>query len=236
MSQQNIQPLSKNVHGQIKLKNPQNFSYVSGQHLAPVVVQEFARAASEFPIVFVKNTETGDFQVVALFGVKPGENLYTQTEKWDGSYVPAALTHYPLALVPESKDSDKLIIVIATENDMVNEDEGEALFQESGEETEYLARRKQALGKYFENSQMTRMFVKELAERELLMEQNLEIKAKDEKIQLSGIYVVNEKKLAELSDEDFLDMRKRGMLAPIYSHLNSLHQINRLAQKKASLN
>lgn len=232
---QNIQPLNKTAHANTKLKTQSNFNHASGQHLAPVVVHEFSRAGAEFPVVFVKNGESGAFQAVALFGVKPGENLYTETERWEGTYAPASVTHFPLALVPEGKDSDKFMVVIATENDVVNEEEGVALFDENGEESEFLARRKEALGTYFEHAHITRAFTEVLVEKDLLTQQNMEIDFKGEKIQINGLYLVDEKKLNELSDEDFLLLRKRGFLAPIYAHLNSMHQVHRLVQKKASL-
>ena len=198
-------------------------------------MHEFSRAGAEFPICFVKNAETGTFQAVALFGVKPGENLYTETERWEGTYAPASVTHFPLALVPDGKEQDKFMVVIATENDLVNEDEGSALFDEEGKETEYLARRKDALGKYFEHSHMTKMFTETLVAKDLLVQQNLEVTVKGSKIQINGIFLVDEKKLNELSDEDYLDLRKRGLIGPIYAHLNSMHQIHRLVAKKAAL-
>ena len=232
---QNIQPLNKNIHGKIKIKQQSNFAHIKGQHLAPVVVHEFSRAGSEFPVCFVKNSESGSFQPVALFGVKPGENAYTETERWEGTYVPAVVTHFPLALVPDGKEEDKFMVVIATESDVVNEEDGAALFDENGDETEFLARRKEALGKYLEHTHMTKMFTEVLVEKDLLVQQNLEITVKEEKIQINGLYLVDEKKLNELSDEDYLDLRKRGLIGPIYAHLNSMHQINRLVTKKAAL-
>ncbi|TRX55674.1 SapC family protein [Thalassomonas sp. M1454] len=235
MSQQNIQPLNKTAHANTKIKALKNFEHAAGQHLAPVVVHEFSRAAAEFPVVFVKNAETGVYQAVALFGVKPGENLYTATEKWEGTYAPASVTQFPLALVPESAENDKFMVVIATETAVVNEEEGNALFDENGEETEYLAKRKEALGTYYEHAHITRAFTKELADKDLLVQQNLDINVGEEKIGINGIYLVDEKKLNELSDEDYLALRKRGFLAPIYAHLNSMHQMHRLIQKKAAL-
>ncbi|WNC71065.1 SapC family protein [Thalassotalea psychrophila] len=235
MSQQNIQPLNKTAHAKTKIKSQANFAHAKGQHLAPVVVHEFSRASAEFPVVFVKNTETGTFQSVVLFGVKPGENLYTETDTWEGTYAPAAVTNFPLALVPENNESDKFMVVIATDNAVVNEEEGNALFEENGEESEYLTRRKEALGKYFEHSHITQAFTKELADRDLLIQQNLEIAANGEKIQINGLYLVDEKKLNELSDEDYIALRKRGFLAPIYAHLNSMHQMHRLVKKKVAL-
>lgn len=235
MSQQNIQPLNKTAHAKTKIKAQKNFLHASSQHLAPVVVHEFARASAEFPVVFVKNSDSDTFQPVALFGVKPGENLYTATENWEGIYAPAAVTNFPLSLVPETKDSDKFMVVIATDNVVVNEDEGVALFEDNGEESEYLANRKEALSKYFEHAHITQAFTQELAAKDLLVQQNLELSIGSEKIQINGLYLVDEKKLNELSDEDFSVLRKRGFLAPIYAQLNSMHQLHRLVKKKAAL-
>ncbi|WOH37760.1 SapC family protein [Thalassotalea fonticola] len=235
MSQQNIQPLNKTAHAKTKVKAQKNFLHVSSQHMAPVVVHEFSRASAEFPVVFVKNSESESFQPVALFGVKPGENLYTVTESWEGTYAPASVTNFPLALVPETKDANNFMVVIATDNAVVNEDEGNALFEDNGDESEYLTRRKEALGKYFEHAQITQAFTKELVERDLLTQQNLELTLGSEKIQINGLYLVDEKKLNELSDEDYTALRKRGFLAPIYAHLNSMHQLHRLVKKKVTL-
>ncbi|WP_394172505.1 SapC family protein [Thalassotalea litorea] len=233
MSQQNVQPLNKNVHGNTKIKAQKNFKQVESQHLVPLVVHEFSRASAEFPVVFVKNSENGTFQPVALFGLKPGENLYTASESWGGTYVPACITHFPMALVPESKDSDNYMVIIATDNDVVNEEEGQSLFEENGDETEYLAKRKEAMASYLEHAHITRMFTKELADKDLLVQQNLEIDLNGEKIAINGLYLVNEKKLNELSDEEYLELRKRGFMSPIFAHLNSMHQVHRLVQKKA---
>ncbi|KGK00998.1 SapC family protein [Thalassotalea sp. ND16A] len=235
MSQQNIQALNKTAHAKTKIKTQSNFPHAAAQHLAPLVVHEFSRAAAEFPVVFVKTGDTDKFQPVALFGIKPGENLYTATEKWEGTYAPASVTQFPFALIPENKDAENLMVVIATDNAIVNEEEGNALFEDNGDESEYLTRRKDALGKYFEHSHITKGFTQTLAEKGLLMQQNLDITANGEKIQINGLYLVNEQKLNELSDEDYLDLRKRGFLAPIYAHLNSIHQINRLVKKKVAL-
>ncbi|MEW6998016.1 SapC family protein [Colwelliaceae bacterium BS250] len=232
---QNIQPLNKSVHANTKIKVQKNFPHTASQHLAPVVVHEFSRASAEFPVVFVKNSESGTFQPVALFGVKPSENLYTQTETWEGTYAPASITQFPLALVPEAENSDKFMVVIATETSVVNEDEGNALFDDTGAETEYLSRRKEGMGKYIEHVHITQAFTKELVDKDLLIQQNLEIDANGEKININGIYLVSEEKLNGLSDDDYLNLRKRGYIAPIYAHLNSMNQVRRLVQKKVAL-
>ncbi len=44
---------------------------------------------------------------------------------------------------------------------------------------------------------------------------------------------MNEKKFNEMSDESFIELRKRGILPLIYAHLMSLSQITRLVQLEA---
>ncbi len=46
-----------------------------------------------------------------------------------------------------------------------------------------------------------------------------------------GIYIVDEKKLNSLSDEQLLDLIKRGLMPAIYAHLMSLQQVQRLGER-----
>ena len=76
--------------------------------------------------------------------------------------------------------------------------------------------------------------MKLLAELDLLAERSLNIDMDDQKINLTGIYFIDEKKLGELSDEKFLDLKKRGFLPVIYAHLMSLNQMRRLGRYRSS--
>jgi hypothetical protein len=49
---------------------------------------------------------------------------------------------------------------------------------------------------------------------------------------IAGCHVVNEERLGKASDETFLEMRRRGYLPAIYSHLVSLAQLERLLMLK----
>ena len=228
-----IKPLHNVEHKDTKIKNGFNADIVKGQHLVPIVAHEFPRIATELPIVFVKNNETGEFQPVAMLGLEPGENLFVQDDKWQGSYLPHALTRYPLVLSKNPEDENQLFVGINESSDLVSKEEGNALFDDKGEETDYLKRRKEGLISFVEFSQVTAAFTKYLADKELLVAQTLTLEIKGEKRDINGIYLIDEKKLNELSDEEFLDLRKRGYLAPIYAFLTSMPQVNRLARLKA---
>ncbi|NMR25261.1 MULTISPECIES: SapC family protein [unclassified Pseudoalteromonas] len=231
MAEQQVQPLHNEKHANTKIQNGINVEFLKTQHLVPVVAHEFARVANEFPMSFVKNNETGQFQAVAMFGLEPGENLFVQDGKWTASFAPMATTRYPLGLVKHPEE-DQYGIVIDEASPLVGDAEGNALF-ENGEETDYLKRRKEALVSFIEFSHVTEAFTKYLADKELLVAQTLTVDIKGEKKDINGIYLIDEKKLNELSDEAFLELRKRGYLAPIYSFLTSTHQVARLARLKA---
>ena len=75
---------------------------MKSQHLVPVVAHEFARIANEFPMAFVKNNESGQFQAVEIFGLEQ-ENLFIEDDKWTTAFTPIAMTRYPLGLVKHLK-------------------------------------------------------------------------------------------------------------------------------------
>jgi len=228
-----IRTLSYENHHQIKIKDSNDYQHAKDQQVVPLIVHEFSRASAEMPIVFVKNADTGEFQAVALLGLSQHENLFYSADKWLSPYLPALITHHPFALMPTQNDENQLQMVLKEDSHLVSKTDGEALFDNKGNETEYLTKRKNALGHYFENNHITRAFTKALSDSSLLSQQNLSLDLNGEKIAINGIYLVDEKALNTLSDEDFLELRKKGFLAPIYSHFSSLHQLSRLAQLKS---
>ncbi|MBY5992647.1 SapC family protein [Ferrimonas balearica] len=228
----NIVPLQKEKHAKVTIKDDPGFAHVKEQHIVPVVVHEFVRASNEFPIVFVKNTETGQFRAVAMLGLKPGENYYSAESGWKGTYIPAAVTHYPLALVPDLQNQDQLMVALFDNSDRIGEGDGQALFELNGDPSAYLQQKKESLGRFIESEQVTQGFIALMNDLELLDARTLSLKIDDEEYNIGGIYMVNEQKLNELPDNKFADLRKRGFLPLIYAHLTSLHQVNRLADKK----
>ncbi|MCG9696001.1 SapC family protein [Shewanella sp. Isolate11] len=214
-------------HGQFKLK-PANFSHVAEQHILPISLHEFAAAATDSPIVFVKNSETGEFQPVMILGLEPGQNLKQKEGKWLGSYLPNILKDYPLTIVINPAEQEKVWIGVREDSPQVSNDEGEALFN-GMEETEFLTQRKNSLIQHFEEDQATKAIMRYFADNELLVSQSLTVRVDGEVRTINGIYLIDEAKLNQMDDEAYLGLRKRGLIGPIYSHLTSLHQINRLA-------
>lgn len=214
-------------HADIKIIDG-DYSHLAQQHILPIALHEFAKAAVEHPILFVKNAETGEFQSVVMLGLKPEQNLRVVDGKWRGHYIPNIAKDYPLGVVLDSNQPDKIWIGYRASSEQISLESGEALFA-NGEETAYFKNRREAIIQHFEQAQASRAIIKHLADKELFVQQSLTINVNNEQRNINGLYLIDEAKLNDLSAEDFLDLRKRGLLGPIYGHLTSLGQVNHLA-------
>ncbi len=227
-----ISPLFREKHAQLKISKQKAFAHVETQNIVPVVVQEFIRAGGELPIVFVKNKETGVFEVVAMLALTQGENLLVEDGEWLGNYVPRVLRNYPLALMEDGRQPEQLLIAVIESSPMVNEVEGHALFNEDGTDSDFLKARTESLSEFLMHTQMTKAFNKLMADMDMLIPQTLTMTIEGKPREINGIYIIDEKKLHELPDEQFMDLRKKGLLPAIYAHLMSLQQVQRLGERQ----
>lgn len=226
-----IAPLQKEKHAQTKINISSPFGFAQDQHILPVVVQEFVRIGAEMPIVFIKDPATERFDVVAMLGLQTGENLMVADGKWQGFYVPKVLWNHPLILADDPSKDGQLLVALVESSPMVNTETGHALFDETGAESDFLKSRVDSMKEFYMQSQTTRAFNKALADLDLLVPQTLTIKLEGKPREITGIYIVDEKKLSSLSDEQLLDLNKRGMMPAIYAHLMSLQQVQRLGER-----
>lgn len=86
---------------------------------------------------------------------------------------------------------------------------------------------------YLDQEHQTKRFAKELEDAGLLVTRSIGMNIGEKKMNVDGISMVDEEKLKELSDEDFLALHKKGMLSFIYTHLISMRQVQNLMRRKA---
>lgn len=227
----NSVPITKKDHKKITVSNERNLAHVAKQHLVPVHVREFAKVATCYPIILIKDPQSENYRTVAMLGLEADENLYYSKDLWNAIYVPQALSIYPFALGPDPKKEKTLTATIDLDSEFVGKDKENALFDKKGEETEYYKGVQDMLNSLYENQVISNRFVKELVDNDLLVELSLDVNLSNgSKKNLVGIYGIDERKLQKLSDEKVLDFNKRGLFLPIHAMLTSVGQINRLAQ------
>jgi len=108
-----IVAIDKTHHKTIRIDPAEVKLLGATEHLVPLVLSEFGRASTSFPIVFTKNLDTGRFSVVAMCGFEKLENLFFEQCRWTSHYVPLNIIRQPFFLGTEDgKDGKKQIICL----------------------------------------------------------------------------------------------------------------------------
>ncbi len=225
-------PLQNDKHANLKVIQTGDYSRHKDQHLIPIISRDFFTLAAEFLLVFVKDNAVEKYVPVAIMGLREGENLYCQGGEWKAPVVPVRFNNAPFVMAKVDEQGEQLALLIDEESPLISETEGEALFKEDGERTEYLEKRIEGLLNNAQQTVQTEGICKLFAEMELLSTQQLQLQHRPDspRYNIDGVYTIDEKKLNALPDEDFLELRKQGLIPLIYAHLCSLQQLRRISQ------
>jgi hypothetical protein len=227
-----VVPVNKERHARKKVRPSNDFRFAAGFHIAYVTTHEFARAAATYPVVFLEDKQNDSYRPVALLGLDAGQNLFVDAQgQWSASYIPAIIRRYPFALV-KATDADQYIVCVDEASALLNDSEGAALFDEAGEPTQVIENVKRYLGELQQMDQITGDFSSFLVQNNLLTPLNMRVNTDNQVRNITGCHVINEERLNNFSDAKFLELRQKGYLPAIYSHLISLSQIERLASLK----
>ena len=228
----NLVPVNKARHANKKVRQVQGFGFASEFHIASIMVHEFARAASIYPVVFLEDKKEDSFRPVVLMGLDAGENLFVGEDgKWQASYVPAIIRRYPFALARSYKEG-QFTVCIDEGSSLVSDDEGNAMFDDKNEPTQVIENVKRYLGELQQMEVISQAFCKFLSEHNMFTPLNMRVRDNDRIKNITGCYVINEERLNNLSDELFKEMRDKRYLPAIYAQLISLAQIDRLVMLK----
>jgi hypothetical protein len=211
-------------HGALRLRK-------SGQevpHFVQVVGAEFASAATRCPVLLTKNSETGQFYVGALYGFQPGENLLGGPNE-PAPYRPLDLERQGFFIAGEN-------IAIDRGNPRFDEQEGDALFEPDGSAGEKLRYVQRVLGRLKTGVEETDAFIRALLHHHLIEPIDISMRFDDgETLALQGLYTVSLDALHELDDMAVLALFRNGYLRLAYCMIDSLKQIQILAQKRNAL-
>src|ERR1700688_687105 len=109
--------LSRAEHSELKINPDLAEASAAGQHLVPIVVSEFRKAATQYPIVFAKNPETGRFAPYVLNGLGVEENLFWSGTQLDVAYVPLNVRRQPFFVgTNDAADTPANVLCIDLDN------------------------------------------------------------------------------------------------------------------------
>ncbi|MBO6783769.1 MAG: SapC family protein [Alphaproteobacteria bacterium] len=226
-------PIEAGRHSSIGMKDEIDVGFAANANAIPLNVVEFAIAARHYPVVF-SNTEP--FLPVAITGLRTGVNAFVDPEgkNWArGAYVPAYVRRYPFILM-ENAEQQQFILCVDEDSGFLEEGGARPLFDGDGKPTEVTNQAMEFCRAYHAQYEATQKFVSELNERGLLTDNSTEIRlADDRKIQMQGYKVIDREKFEALSDEVFLDWRRKNWLPIAYAHMVSLSNWPAVLQRAA---
>lgn len=221
-----LTPLKPAEHADLRLLPVTDYSFSRGELLAPIVIDEIADVAREYPIVF----PVGSALPVALMGVEKDSNAYVGLDgSWRATYIPAHIRHYPLAIVrvpsqdgESESDPLRFAVLVDEESPFVSRVHGEPIFDGEGKAAGVAQQKMRIMDLMRARAGITQTLVKAIDEAGLLVERAIRIKREGEQDrQVTGIRVINETALNELDDAAFNKLRAAGALPLVYASLLS---------------
>lgn len=230
--------LKNDSHRKLRVNTNRGAEYGENVHIIPVIGDELSELVLDFPVILLKNEETDKFNLYALMGLEPGENLYLQGEHWNASYLPLHFRRQPflLAFTDEEKQATAIHeakLAIDMDSKRINESQGEAIFNEDGSRTPYLEGIIELLGTLGKGIESTEVFIAKLVEHDLIETKQLNVTfANGEQKSIGGIHALNADKLGDLKGEVVADLHSRGFLQACYMMLASIGHVEKMIKMK----
>lgn len=235
-----IKPLDRVKHQNFYFDKNHDFNFAAKSNLIPILASEIPLLANQLPMVFIPAGKD-EFALMAVTSLQKEMNLFISNGTWQGRYVPAFIRRYPFITVGKPTEPDQFVIAIDEQAQCLYADpkktqlsklaplfEGEKLGSELQERIPFLQ-------KFHQDNLNSFHFYRKLHELHLLTKSDLSITGADQKkYLLNGVYLIDEKKLKELSNEVVTTLFKYDHLSKIYLITASLQNFPTLSERLSS--
>ena len=234
--------LSREEHSELKINPALAEASAARQHLIPIVASEFRKAATQYPIVFAKNPETGRFAPYVLNGLEPEENLFWSGTKMDVAYVPLNIRRRPFFVgTPDpSSGANDNVLCIDIESSCITASGQKSIVDADGRDSSYLKEILSIVGELVRGQKQTSSFINTALSLDLLCPIMLDIVLEDGKpLQVEGLYSVDEDRFRSLDKDKVERIWNEGVMDLFYSVIISTGQIFnllRLRNEREALN
>lgn len=218
--------------GNRKWRAPTNYLFAAHDILCSLVPTEIPKAALHLPIAFTYVKE--QLALVAVLGLELENNFLVDANgRWTGGYIPSPYRAYPFFLAKISESDEALCI--DTESNLIDvEGADKYFFEADGSPTKRITEIFEFLRKVSESKLATTHLYSTLQTLDLIEAWPIVLKEENENKNIEGLFRVNEKRLGEISSEEFELLRECGALPIIYSQLLSMQNLYSIAQRSHS--
>ncbi|TVS11708.1 MAG: hypothetical protein EA419_07160 [Wenzhouxiangella sp.] len=206
--------------------------------LARVFPVELGGLQAEYPLFFVRNTDSGHFDLVALLGFDQSENLYLGGDEWLARSLPLTIERQPFLIGFQERDEPGAaaaipVIHVDMDHPAASGDRGEPVFLPQGGDSPLLERINTVLATIHDGHQASQDFSRLLVGLDLIESLDLEVAFDNgTRHALSGLYTINEDRLGKLDPDSLGLLHEKGYLQHIYMVLASMPQLAVLIERK----
>jgi len=226
--------LSRSEHAGLRIRPDRVEASAASQHLVPIVVSEFRKAATQYPIVFAKHPETGRFGPYVLNGLGVEENLFWSGTELDVAYVPLNVRRQPFYVgMDDAPSPGTNVLCIDFDSPCLDGSGGKTIVNPDGSDSAYLKEILSCLGELVAGKKATEQFIASLLSLDLLAPIVLDIVLDDgTPLQVQGLYGLDEEKFRQLDAGVIASLWKTGYLDLIYAISIASGQIFKLIRMK----
>jgi len=224
---ENIEPLEKSKHQQLRLSKLQTFNFTKTISSVPISFSEMQPVSQFYPIILPAD---GNPTPMALLSIKEGTNRYVDEQGiWKVPYIPLCIRLYPFVLAKVENKEDQYALCLDRNAEHFAAGQGEPLFTADGEPNEFVQGVFNTLKLYQQELALTKAMFTALAEKELIADRKFDFQINGQQRSIDGFKGVNMEKLLTLDDKTIADFVKNGTMPMIYIHLQSLSKFAFLA-------
>lgn len=214
--------LNRDQHSDLGVgPSPKPFEFCSKIRAVPLTISEIPEASKHYPVIFMS---LQDPVPLAVVGLHNDFNLFVDDEgNWDqGAYIPGYVRRYPFALAGES-GGDRMALVIDAGYEGVSRSGVNKLF-DNGQMSEFVRQAMEFARTYETDKRLTEQVMAALKEFDIIQTQTAQFTpaGATEPRPFAQYAGVDEQKLREIADDQFLELRRRNVLPILYAHLISL--------------
>jgi hypothetical protein len=208
-----------------------------GMMVLPLSYTEFSLACHDYPVVFVSSDQGKTAVAMAVVGLEQNQNLFVAPDlTWDKSfYVPAYVRRYPFCMTRVNVSGQEQAERIACVEKRALSAKGDALYDDKGGPLPVWENMRKLLFEYEADLARTEALCKIVIELELLEPFNMQAKPDGgDPFTLTGMFRVNEQKIASLAADKLKDLVQNGVLPRLYAHIMSMSNFSRLLTRRAA--
>lgn len=223
-------PLDRQRHANLGLPVGDDHRWCAELNAVHVSAAEFAKAAADYPIAFVRDEDSGEYAPVAVLGLRAKQNLFVDAQgRWQSHrYIPAAIRRFPfcIAELPQAKGPPQRLVCV--EEARLSRG-GTPLFAADGSPSPAWQQTQRLLEAIEGARLQTRVLSRRVEALGLLTPFDaLALPKQGQRMRLQGLFRVDEERLQAVPGRDLRLMMRKHELRAIYAHLLSLENFARL--------